>query len=171
MFNPLCLFSKELLAAFVSSGQKYFVRQTFNRGRNSSDTTVRSFLISHYNDYKQAFEHFEAIAQDPNRYLYRWSEPEHRKRLEAAASQPTGFKIFAGVVMPDWKEKADRALKVRVRQYMERKNLWHPGRKDEVTFELYPHFGEVFVRMRFRKQEIKVALEEVENFVITPSNN
>jgi hypothetical protein len=65
-------------------------------------------------------------------------------------------------VMPDWKERAEGSLKVQVRNYMQRKNLWHPGRKDEVSFELYPHFGEVFVRMRFRKQEIKVSLTEIE---------
>jgi len=162
MFNPLCLFISELLAAFVSSGQKYFVRQTFSRGLDANDKTIRAFLFSHYSDYGQAYEHFEAIAKDGNRFLYRWSEPDDRKRLKLAASQPSGFRIYASVVMPGWEGKAEKALKVKVRNYMERKNLWHPGRKDEVTFELYPHFGEVFVRMRFRKQEIKVSLVEVE---------
>jgi hypothetical protein len=164
MFNPLCPFGKELLEGFVTSGQKYFVRQTFNRGLNLNDKSKRAFLISHYRDFGQAFEHYEAIAQDRNRYLYRWSEPADRKRLLIAASQPSGFRIFASVVMPDWQEKAERALKVQVRSYIEKKNFWHPGKKDGVEFELYPHFGEVFVRMRFRKQEIKVSLNEVENF-------
>ena len=168
MFNPLCLYSSELLAAFVSSGQKYFVRQAFSRGSDANDKTILAFLISHYNDYGQAYEHFEAIASDSNRFLYRWSEPDHRKRLELAASQPSGFRIYASVVRPGWEGKAEKALKVKVRNYMEKKNLWHPGRNDEVSFELYPHFGEVFVRMRFRKQEIKVSLEEVEKFGITP---
>jgi len=162
MFNPLCLLTGELLEAFVSSGQKYFVRQTFIRGSDVNDKSKRAFLFSHYSDYGQALEHFEAIAKDGSRYLYRWSEPEDQKRLRLAASQPVGYRIYASVVMPGWKEKADKALKVQVRNYMEKKNLWSPGRKDEVAIELYPHFGEVFVRMRFRKQEIKVSLAEVE---------
>ena len=162
MFNPLCLFSSELLAAFISSGQKYFVRQTFRRGADVDNKTAGTFLISHYSDYGQAFEHFEAVAKDRNRYLYRWSESVDRKRLELAATQPAGFRIFASVVMPDWEKRAEKALNIQVRKYMQQKNLWHPGKKDDVTFELYPHFGEVYVRMRFRKQEIKVSLEEVE---------
>jgi len=164
MFNPLCIFGKELLEAFVASGQKYFVRQTFNRGLNPTDKTNRAFLISHYRDYGQALEHFEAIAHDHNRYLYRWSEPDDRNRLQVAAGQPQGFRIYASVVMPDWQEKAEKALKIQVRNYIQGKNLWHPGRKEGIEFELYPHFGEVFVRMRFRQQEIKVSLAEVENY-------
>jgi hypothetical protein len=161
MFNPLCLLSRELLDAFVASGQKYFVRQTFIRG---NDKTNRGFLVSHYADFSQAYEHFEAIAADANRYLYRLSEPDDFRRLLKAASQPTGFRVYASVVIPGREKKAEKSLTVQVRKYMERKNLWHPGRRDDVAFELYPHFGEVFVRMRFRQQEIKVSLAEVENF-------
>jgi hypothetical protein len=162
MFNPLCIFSSELLEAFVKSGQKYFVRQSFNRGLISNEKLNHAFLISHYSDFGQAYEHFEAIAQDHHRRLYRWSEPDDRNRLQLAATQPAGYTIYASVVMPGWKEKAERELKVQVRNYIARKNLWHPAKKDSVEFELYPHFGEVFVRMRFHNQEIKIRLEEVE---------
>jgi hypothetical protein len=163
MFNPLCMLSRKLLDAFIASGQKYFVRQTFNRG---GDKMHRGYLISHYTDFGQAYEHFEAIASDPHRYLYRVSEPEDIRRLQKASSQPAGYRIYASVVTPGWEKSVEKTLTVQVRKYLEGKNLWHPGKKDEVAFELYPHFGEVFVRMRFRKQEIKVSLAEVENYLL-----
>src|SRR5437868_15457857 len=111
MYSALCLLSGELLAAFVSAGQNYFVRQTFARGENENDKAIRAFLISHYSDYKQALEHFEAVAADRNRFMYRWSEPDDRKRLQLAATQPNGFRIYSSVVMPGWEVKAEKLLK------------------------------------------------------------
>lgn len=163
MFNPLCLLSEKLLDAFVKSGKKYFVRQTYDRGINLADKDIKGcFLISHYSDLHDARQHYEALSADTYRFLYDWHHPEDQKRLKLAAAQPEGYKVFASVVMPDWQKRAEKMLKAKVRSFVTARLKWFPARNDAVDFDLYPHFGEIFVKMSFRNQEIKVALSEVE---------
>jgi len=74
MFNPFYLFTTELLQAMVKGGKRYFVRQRFDRGRNIDETnTLSSFLISHYELLTTAQDHLGAIAYDPLRFLYDWT--------------------------------------------------------------------------------------------------
>ncbi len=165
MFNPLCLFSEELLHALVGAGKKYFVRQTYERGIIfSENNTYRAFLITHYEKEAEALQHFIAIEKDAYRYLYDWENQMHRERLVKAVSQPDGYSVFASVVMPGMEKRAARLLKAKVKRYIDHYIKWFPAAKDAVVFDLYPQFGEVYVSMRFRKQEIKVSLAEVENF-------
>ena len=165
MFNPLCLFNAKILEAFVKAGKTHFVRQTYSRALALNDQHLKGcFLITHYADEGEAKQHYEAVQSDANRFLYDWSNERHRRRLHLAATQPPGYKIYASVVMPGWEKEAAQVLKEKVHAYITRKMKWHPSRLDAIDFDLYPHFGEVFVKMRFRKQEIKVSLAEVEKF-------
>ena len=165
MFNPLCLFSSELLDALVKAGQVYFVRQTYNRGKTILDDDIKGFfLITHYPDLRGSKEHYEALINDGNRFLYEWSNPEHQTKLKIASAQPQGYKVFASLVMPDVKIRAEKVLKQKIKNYIDHKLKWHPGREDTVDFDMYPNFGEVFVTIKLRNQKIKVALEEIEKF-------
>ena len=165
MYNPLCLFTERLLDAFVKANKKYFIRQSYPRGFNLIDKDIKGyFLISHYGDLNQAKQHFDAIKRDGNRYLYDWDKEEDQKKLRVAISQPEGYKIFADVVMPDWKERAEAVLKEKLKRYIRFKLKWFPSKNDTVDFDLYPNFGEVFVTMKLRNQQIKVSLADVENF-------
>lgn len=163
MFNPMCLFSGKLLEAFVKAEKIYFVRQEYQRATSSTDSDIKGiFLITHYDKLGDARQHIEAISEDKYRYLYDWNNLDNRQRLYVAATQPVGYRIYAAVVRPGWESHAKRVLKVKVRKYVEQQIKWFPAGRDVVEFDLYPHFGEVFVRMHFRKQEIKVSLAEVE---------
>jgi hypothetical protein len=167
MFNPLCLLTPPLLDAFVKANKKYFVRQSYPRGESLIDKDIKGyFLISHYADLTDAKQHFVAISKDAHRYLYNWENQEDRQKLNRAVTQPEGYKIFAAVVMPDWKKRAETVLDKKIRHYIDHKLKWHPGRYDTVDFELFPQFGEVFVTLKLRNQRIKVSLEEVEVFKV-----
>lgn len=165
MYNPLCLFTEPLLDAFVKADKKYFVRQSYPRGATLIDKDIKGyFLISHYSNLHEAGQHFEAIKADQYRYIYDWNKEEDQKRLRVAIAQPEGYKIFAAVIMPDWKKRAEKVLEKKMRHYIDHKLKWHPGRNDTVDFDLYPNFGEVFVTIKLRRQQIKVSLADVENF-------
>jgi|SRR6185436_18692605 len=165
MYNPLCLFSERLLDAFVKANKKYFIRQGYPRGFNLIDNNIkRYFLISHYGDLNQAKQHFDAIRTDGNRYLYDWDNAEDQKRLRLAVTQPDGFKIFAAVMMPDWKARAEVVLKEKMQRFIRFKLKWFPSKNDSVDFELSLNYGEVFVTMKLRNQQIEVSLADVENF-------
>ena len=162
MFNPLAIWTEKALDGFVREGKRYFVRQRFDRARSPfAGEEKRCFLFCHYQVYTQAREHYDALMDDPDRFLYDWEVELHRQKLLLAASQPAGYEIYTNTFMPDWERHITSRLKQKIRGFIQTHG-WKPGREDGVLIDFYPHFGEVMVTLRFRDQKLSVKLEEIE---------
>jgi len=163
MFNPLAIFDARALEGFVREGNKYFVRQSFPRGMDPFDDNLAGcFLICHYDDYFRAKEHYDALEQDRLRWLYNYDKMEDRGRLEIAASQPEGYRVYSNTFVPDWERHLTDRVKERIRAYVAKLG-WKPSRGEGVEPQFYPHFGEVHVCLKFRGREVRVKFEEIEN--------
>jgi hypothetical protein len=161
MHNPFALYSNRLLDALMKAGHKYFVRQTYKRGVNQFDTEQKgAYLISHYNDLNKATIHYEALANDGNRFLYDISNTEHLEKLRLAAQQPAGYKIYTPLLQQEWKPTEQIAKKIR--SYIDYKLHWRPGRSETVHTNLFTEFGELFITLKFRIYKEKVPLSDIE---------
>jgi hypothetical protein len=169
MHNPLTLFTSQLLAVHLQSGNRYFVRQTYERGltnpSNNPPTNTTSpkaaFLISEYADLSRAKIHLAALEHDPQAYLYDAEDPEHLRRLNIAAGQPAGYAIYAPLLaMRQW--KPTDLLKAKIKTYIESKLKWKPRGSDDIGAELFLHFGELFITLKFGHDHAKVKLLEIE---------
>jgi hypothetical protein len=162
MFNPLAPWTEEALKGFVEEGHRYFVRQTFNRAKGSFDEGIKGYyLFCHYKEHAQAKEHYDALKNDLNRFLYDWENEEHRKKLEIAAKRPPGYKLFSNTFMPDWELHITDRIKKMIRLYIQREG-WYPKKEEGVDISFYPYFGQVMITLKFRGQEAKVAFEDIE---------
>lgn len=165
MYNPFSPLSKPLLDAFVRLGKKYFVRQSFARVKDHFDKNVKEyFIITHYADMVRAQQHMMSIGHDAYKYLYEWDNPEHRQKLNVAAGNPPGYKIYSAVLTKDWEIQIRSTLKEKTRGYIERNIGWKPRRSDTVDFILYVNNGELYAKLKLRAEEVRVKLEEIENF-------
>src|SRR2546423_11648662 len=165
MFNPFYPFTTQLLTAFVLRNKKYFVRQTFIRAKDHFEDGVKGyFLFSHYDNLTTAQDHYGAISYDPNRFLYNWNEPEHQQKLKLAASQPDGYKIFAGVFRSDWEKALTNRIQEKVRVYVSRLD-WKPKGDEKVATNFELQFGELYIRLRYRNREAKIKFEEIEKIL------
>ncbi len=169
MFNPFCLLSKELLDAFIRSGKKYFVRQSFTLNRSSGS---REFMLTHYPDIAFAQEHMGAIEHDPYRQLYRWDDEDHRRRLIIAASQPQGFAIWTALFRKDWERGITAEVEAMVRAYI--KSIgWKPSRADGVTPQYFMHYGSLYLMLKFGSRQVRVKFEDIQKLApcvtISPS--
>ncbi|MFL5789131.1 MAG: hypothetical protein ACJ748_13820 [Flavisolibacter sp.] len=163
MFNPFYLFTTTLLEKLVERGKMFFIRQTFIRAKEPFDETIKGyFLISHYDNITTAMDHFGAISYDANRFLYEWHNSEHKKRLELAASQPQGYKIYSTVFKPDWEKHITDRMKDKMRKYVKELG-WNPNRSDSVVTNYELQFGELYIRLKYGRREAKVKFEEIEN--------
>ena len=165
MFNPFTLFSRPLLDAFVQSGKQFFVRQQFQRARDHFHVRIKGyFIITHYAEKGHAEHHFGAVSDDPYKFLYNWQDPEHQNKLIIAAAQPAGYKIYSSVFNQDWEKHITNPLKQKLRNYVEGKLGWKPSVAETVGFDIYVHYGELFARLKLRTQEVRIKLEEIENY-------
>lgn len=162
MFNPFVILSVPLLEAFVKTGKVYFVRQTFKRGIVEGLSLIGAFQIFHYPDLPAAQAHYNAIANDGNRYLYDWNKEEDKTRLLKAASQPFGFRVYANVLEKDWERFISKPLKLKIRNYIENRLGWSPGGSETVAFSIFSQFGDLYAHLRLRGREAKVKLQEIE---------
>ncbi len=161
MHNPFPLYSQRLLEALIKAGHRYFVRQTYKRGRNQFDTEEKgAYLISHYNDLNKATVHYEALKNDGNRFLYDISNTEHLEKLRVAALQPAGYKIYTPLLEQEW--KPTEQLAKRIRSYINYKLHWRPGRSETVHTNLFLEFGELFITLKFRVYNEKIPLSDIE---------
>lgn len=163
MHNPFVLLTTRLLESLIKADNIFFVRQTYPRGKNQLDPLNKAaFLFTHYTDYSRAKTHYDALDNDPNRFLYNITEPEHYEKLFIAAGQPEGFHIYSPLVPQPWKPTAPIAT--RIRHYIQQKMGWNPGRSDAVKADLFIQFGELFITLKFGIHEVKLPLAEIENF-------
>ena len=164
MFNPFVLFSKALLEAYVKAGKLYFVRQVLHDSASANTGNNRkSFLITHYSEAGHAQHHYGAIIQDPYKFLYEWANPEHRKKLAVAAGQPEGYKIYASVFATDWQKRITPEWKQKIKRYADDVIKGTSSVSGVVDFEVYIHYGELYIRFKLRNQEVRVKLAEIEN--------
>lgn len=171
MYNPLAIFDKKLLHAFIQQGHKYFIRQTFNRAKNSTDENIRGyFLISQYDDLYEAQQHMSAIKNDPNKFLYELENEEHKKKLLVAASKPEGFNIYANVLTDDWRKRITTNLEKKIRYYLEHHRRWYPKRSDAVDLNVFVQFGTLFAQINWKHHEIKVSFDEIEKMTLMNLN-
>lgn len=162
MHNPFVLLSAKLLDSLIQAGNTHFVRQTYPRGRNDLHDHIRAaFLLTHYTDGYRAQTHFDALVNDPHRFLYHTADAGHLKKLTIAAAQPLGYKIYSPLMPQPWKPSAEMAASIRA--YITEKMNWTPARQDMVKADLFTQFGELFINLKYGNHEIKVPLEEIEN--------
>lgn len=165
MLNPFALLTVPLLQAFVNSGKKYFIRQSFNRARDHFDEGMKGyFIISHYGEKGHAEHHLGAISEDRYRFMYDWENMDHRRKLLTAAAQPQGYRIYASVFNQDWEKYLTNPLKQKLRNYVESKLHWKPSVAETVGFDIYVNYGELYARLKLRNQEVRVKLAEIENY-------
>lgn len=163
MFNPFYPLTEPLLHAFVAKGKTYFVRQSFERGKNPFDHETKGyFLFSHYDNLTTAQDHYGAIGHDAYRFLYDWNNPEHQQKLKVAASGLKEYKNYAAVFRPDYEKGMTEKIQKKIRNYVANSLGWFIKGSDtlDTAFEL--QFGELFMRFRHGSRQAKVKFEEIE---------
>lgn len=163
MFNPLYPFTQEVLDATIKRGCIYFVRNNYNSAFDHFNEGIKAyFLFTHYSDHAKALAHYNSITNDPNRFLYSWTDSDHQKKLSIAASNPPGYKIFSSYFMPNYKDKISLILKEKINKYMYRNTDWKPGKNEKVNLDFYLQFGQLFTTMTYAGQQLKVKFTDIE---------
>ena len=160
MHNPLALLSAALVSALLENGFTLFVRQSYPAAKDDTGACRETFLITPYKDIGEANMHFQHIRFDRRKYIYQSHHPEEIEKLYKAASQPPGYKIYAALLQRESWEPPPYIASA-VRKYISFKTRWKPERPEEVTAELFLHYGELYFTLKYGDEEIKVPLSDI----------
>lgn len=163
MYNPFPLLTESILSNRVWRGKRYFVRQTFRRGLEPD--IKASFLFRAYaaSEKEQAETHLAFIAADPHAYLYDAGNPADLAKLQVAASQPPGYKVYYAGKEVQWVPSKDHQF--RIRRYL---LSHHPGwytqkAKNPIEVVLCEEWGELLLKLRFRNEQEIIPFEQIEH--------
>lgn len=159
MHNPLAILKPTVLEGLLAAGHRWFVRQQYPRGMHP--TLKGAFLISAYRSIGEARAHMEAIPHDPYRRVYDGEDATDRERLFAAAAQPEGYHIFIALLAKR-KWSPDPATGAAIKQYIRAHTNWKADRKENLHVSLFIQFGELFLNLKTKQEEIKIPFSDIE---------
>jgi hypothetical protein len=165
MYNPLPLLTTGLLQDELKKGKRWFVRQTYPRGMTPG--LKATFLLRTYpaEEKTTALLHLAAIEKDRNAFLYDANLPEHLEKLNIAARQPAGYKVFyAARKGVDWKPPGPYQQKIR--HYIRSHHpAWLPQKAGEkIEIGLYEEFGQFFLKFSYDGQEDTIPFDLIEKY-------
>jgi hypothetical protein len=163
--NPYTILTPALLQAMLKQPM-YFVRQHYPRGGDFSNAPITPILLTHYvhhdTDKERAERHMRLLMKDRYRFLYDSTIPGHREKLEKAAEQPAGYRVYINLLPKKW--KPSETMKRKIAQYMA-SNLpaWKYSPADQLKVTLKERYGELFLALLWKGQQGEVHLDLVEN--------
>lgn len=166
MHNPYTILTLEILNAILKQPM-YFVRQQYVRGRDIYHNQAVPLLLTHYGhhetDRERAERHMRLLMKDPYRYLYDSAKKDDILKLQKAASQPAGFRIYINLLPKEW--KAPDMLKIKISNYVcQKMPWWNYSPADKLKVTLKERYGLLFLALLWRGQQTEVLLDEIENF-------
>lgn len=164
MHNPYTLLHTTLLQAMLRQPM-YFVRQHYPRGQTGANELP--LLLTHYphtdTGRERAERHLRLLGHDRYRFLYDSTLPGHREKLEKAAGQPAGYRVYINLLAKEWKA-ADR-LKASISRYLlEYFPAWQYNHKDQLKVVLKERYGHLYLALLWKGQQTEVDLADIEHF-------
>ena len=165
MYNPFPLLTRGLLTDQLAKGKRWFVRQTFPRG--AEPRLVAAFLIRAYDadENDTARQHISALSRDGNAFLYDAEDPAHLQKLQIAAGQPFGYKVFyAAHKGVEWKPPP--VYQEKMRNYIRRHHpAWRSTKEgDSIGIGLFEEFGQLFLKFSHNDEEDTIPFDNIETY-------
>ena len=165
MFNPFEKLTTETLEAFRRMGESYLVSQTYPRGLDPfNDEGKTALLFSQYSNLSQANIHLSAMKGDQFAALIDLEKQNHRNKLMEMMGKNSNYVLFANVIksIADAEKRLNAKYKNNVRRYVGSKTNWSIPANEHLIAELDIAFGDLFVLIKFRKQQIRTNLDVIE---------
>ena len=159
MHNPLAILRPAVLQGLLDAGHRWFVRQDYPRGMHPS--LKASLLLSPHRSLTEARAHMEAIVAHPHRHLYDAEALADRERLFIAAGQPEGYHVYIALLAKK-KWSPDPATGAAIKQYIRVHTNWKADRKEDLVVTLFIQFGELFLNLKTKQEEIKIPFSDIE---------
>ena len=167
MLKPFERFLVMYINEFIKLGKMYLVTQTYCRHealRNEKQKT--GILISDYSDFGLAKGHYAALknAKDSYAYILDLANEMHLNKLEEMIAYNSDYAVYWAAV--DNIKKLTRQLNTKftehIKRYLLKNTRWAIDRDTTIKPKLKVIFGELFVTISFRGEELRIKFEDIE---------
>ncbi|HTQ29158.1 MAG TPA: hypothetical protein VMI35_13565 [Puia sp.] len=165
MFNPFEKFRAAFIDGFRKAGKQYLVSQTYQRGKDPFDESTRTaLLLSQYDTLSHAQIHLSAIKDDKYAAIIDLENEKHREKIKDMLMPDSPYIVFS-ILIPDKNEMDKRLFKKfeqKIRRYIDNKTTWRIPASDTVNSVLDIAFGELFILLKWRNNQLRLKLDDLE---------
>ena len=168
MLKPFDRFFGIYVIEFLKLGKIYLVTQTYNRHEaHINEKQKTGILISDYSDFGLAKGHYAALknANDPYTYILDITNEKHLSKFQEMISHNSDYAVYWAAV--DNIKKLTRQMNTKftehIKRYLLKNTSWSIDRDTTIKPKLKVIFGELFVTISFRGEEIRIKFEDIEN--------
>jgi hypothetical protein len=167
MLQPFEQFKPGYLPRLIQLGRRYLVSQTYHRVREMETDPACcrvNLLFSDYMELGEARLHVNAVKKDRYAAIIDLENPAHLKRIQEMMMNGSGYQMFFAVVhsAKELESLVNRKYKDKLKKYVDRQTDWRISHHAIVKPTIQLSFGELFITLKHRNQQIRIRFEEIE---------
>lgn len=167
MFNPFVPFHSKMIEGFRSLKHRYLVTQTF-RGRvdHYQDEGRTVLLLTDYEEENRAKVHWNAVRDDPYKYILDLENEAHRNKLIEMLQPGSRYRLLAAFIedVKAVEKRLNAKYANNIRNYIQRETNWRIGAGETIFPKLDLAFGELFVTLKYSNQTVRLRLSDLEKY-------
>lgn len=165
MVNFFELFQEHYITRLLLLRKTWLVTQTYNVGKDDFDTMYRTpILLTDYEEKGLADVHKAALRSDPFAAIIDLNNSRHVDKLREMLQDESGYLLYWAVLQDRerFKRRLDLKYKDNIRRYLLKNTEWRIGADEILRPKVQMIFGELFMILKWGKQELRVKFAEIE---------
>lgn len=165
MVNFFELFQEHYITRLLLLKKTWLVTQTYNVGKDDLDTNYRTpILLTDYEEKGLADVHKAALRSDPFAAIIDLNNSRHVDKLREMLQDESGYLLYWAVLQDRerFKRRLDLKYKDNIRRYLLKNTEWRIGADEILRPKVQMIFGELFMILKWGKQELRVKFAEIE---------
>jgi hypothetical protein len=167
MLQPFEPFKPGYLPRLIQLGRRYLVSQTYHRVREmeADPACCRvNLLFSDYMELGEARLHMNAVKKDRYAAIIDLENAAHLKKIQEMLMVGSGYRMFFAVVhsAKELESLVNRKYKDKLKKYVDKQTDWRISHDAIVKPTIQLSFGELFIILKHRNQQIRIKFEEIE---------
>jgi len=167
MIRPFKRFLPMYVDEFIRMDKVYLVAQTYDRHYDSmKEEGKKGILISDYDEPGLAKGHLQAVKNAKDKYasIINLKNKTHYKIFQDMLNINSPYAIYWAAVESRavLERHVNHKLKDNMKRYIDANTNWHISRDDGIKPKVSVIFGELFVTLKYRKEELRIKLEVIE---------
>lgn len=166
MVNFFEVFQERYIERLRLLNKTWLVSQTYNTTDETANSLRKTLiLLTDYDDKGLAAVHKAAIKSDPFASIIDLHNSKHLAKVREMLQPESSYSLYWAVVQDRerFRKRLDHRYKDNIRRYLLKNTDWRIGADEILRPKVQMIFGELFMILKWRRQELRIKFAEIES--------
>lgn len=164
MFQPFEVFKQDYIRRLIGLKKFYLVTQTYTRGPVDTVNEKIVLLITDYDNPGLAKIHWNAVKHDKYAAVINLNNANHLAKITEMAGLGSAYILYWSMVkdVNELHQRLTTRYTENIRRFLATNTLWRIGADEKITTRFEVTFGELFIIIKRRSNNIRIKFEDIE---------